>query len=253
MSWFSRKPKNTITVEFIENGAAKPFAVSDMSLDQLPDSFESETTFEIKDEQWIVVQAAPNNKEEFSKTGKLNIVLDKIEMVDPRELLFSLPTINDQIAETEQVSIDNLFTIHEDDWRQAEFISKKYHSEIKKELESVIEINEKHRVGNGFDKIHIRQLITQPLDDKNINLEELKGLLNIARNSNGFGLAKIGKVKNSFAFQSSDGATFYGQTKNGLISVLCVHNGEDSVQTIKHIAEKYDIVFVDWCKAETTE
>lgn len=240
-------------VEFIENGTEKPFAVSDVPLEQLPDTFELETDFEIEQQHWKVVQANPQNKEEFSKTGKLRIVLDKIQMIDPRELLFSLPTINDEIPATENVSIDNLFTIHEDDWRQSEFISKKYNSEIKQELSAIVEIYEKHRAGIGFDKIHIRKSIISPLIDKNIKIDEFNRKLNITKRSDGVGLRGGGKVKNSFAFQIAEGTTFYGQTENGLITVLCVRSDENSVQLIKQIAEHYEIVFVDWCRAEAIE
>lgn len=252
MSWF-RKQKNTVTVEFIENGTENPFARSEVPIEQLPDTFELETDFEIREEQWKVVRAIPQNKEDFSKTGKLRIIVDKIQMIDPRELLFSLPTINDEVSETENVSIDNLFVIHEDDWRQWEFISKKHNLEIRQELAAIVEIYEKHRVGMGFDKIHIRRSLLNPLIDKNIRIEEFNQKLNITKESDGFGLAGKGKVKNSFAFQIAEGPIFYGQTENGLITVLCVQSDENSIQLIKQIAERYGIVFVDWCKAEVIE
>lgn len=252
MSWF-RGSKNAVTVEFIENETTTPFAVSEVPIEQLPETFELETDLEIKEQQWRVVQATPQNKEEFSKTGMLRVVLDKVQMIDPRELLFSLPTISDEISETENISIENLFTIHEDDWRQWEFISKKYNSELKQELDSVIEIYENHRAGIGFDKVHIRELIKKPLIDKSIRIEEFSQTLNITKKSDGFGLADRGKVKDSFAFQIAEGMTFYGQTANNLITVLCVQNNENSIQTIEQIAKRYEIVFVDWCKAEVTE
>lgn len=252
MSWF-KKSKNTVTVEFIENGTTTPFAVSEVPIEQLPDTFELETDLEMKDQHWRVIQATPQNKEEFSKTEKLRIILDKVQMIDPQELLFSLPTINDEISETENVSTENLFTIHEDDWRQWEFISKKYILELKQELEAVIEIYENHKVGIGFDKVHIRELIKQPLIDKSIKIEEFGQTLNITKKSDGFGFAGSGKVKDSFAFQIAEGMTFYGQTNNDLITVLCVQNNNNSIQIIEQIARKYEIVFVDWCKAEVTE
>jgi hypothetical protein len=252
MSWF-RKSKNTVTVEFIANGTEIPFAISEVPIEQLPDTFELETDLEIEEQHWKVIQAAPQNKEEFSKTGKLRIILDKIQMMDPREILFSLPTINDEIAETENDSIDNLFVIHEDDWRQQEFVSPKYNAEIRQELSAIAEIYEKHRIGIGFDKIHIRSSIASPLIDKNISIEEFNQRLNITERFDGCGLAGGGKVKNSFAFQIADGTAFYGQTENGLITVLCAQLDENFIQSIKNVAEHYKIVFVDWCRAEVIE
>lgn len=252
MSWF-KKTKNIVTVEFIENGSENPFAISEVPIDQLPDTFELETDLEIRGEHWKVVQAFPQNKEDFGKTGKLRIILDRIQMIDPRELLFSLPTVNAEMPETENVSIGNLFVIHEDDWRQDEFVSKKYNLEIKQELKAIIEIYEKHKVGVGFKEIHIRKLINQPLVDKNIEIKEFSQLLNITRRSNGFGLAGGGKVINGFAFQTASGTTFYGQTNNELITVLCVQSNENSIREIEQIAQKYELVFINWCNAEVIE
>lgn len=249
MSWF-RKSKNTVTVEFIENGTSNPFAVSEVPIEHLPDTFELETNLEIGQQQWSVAQAIPNKKEEFVKTGKLKVFLNRVQTIDPKEILFSLPTINDSIFETEVTKGENLFSIHEDDWRQMEFISKKYNSEINMEANAIVEIYENHKVGIGFDKVHIRQFIEQPLYDENINLESFIQNFNVIKKYDGFGIEN-NKATNSFAFRIIEDVIFYGQTdNNSQIIYLCVKGNENLEQTVENILTKYDIVFVDWCRVK---
>jgi hypothetical protein len=249
MSWF-RKSKKTVSVEFIENGTNNPFAVSEVPIEQLPDTFELETNLEIGQQLWSVAQAIPNKKEEFSGTGKLKVFLNKIETIDPKELLFSLPTINDSLFETEPATSENLFSVREDDWRQMEFISKKYESEIAKEIKSVVEIYENHKVGIGFDEVHIRKLIEQPLYDENINISVFVQDFILVKKYDGFGVEKH-QAKHSFAFQIAEEVIFYGQANNdGRIIFLCCEGNKNLEQTVEKIIKKYDVVFVDWCGAK---
>jgi hypothetical protein len=249
MSWLG-KSKNTVTVEFIVNGTSNPFAISEVPIEQLPDTFELETNLEIGQQQWSVTQAVPNKKEEFTKTGKLKVFLNKVQTIDPKELLFSLPTINDSIFEIETTTSGSLFSIHEDDWRQMEFISKKYDLEVAQEMKSVVEIYEQHKIGIGFDQVHIRKIIEQPLHDEKINFEVFIQNFNVIKKYDGFGIGN-NKAKDSFAFQIEEGTILYGQAPNsGGISFLCVAANENSKQSIEEIAEKYNLIFVDWCRAE---
>ena len=57
----------------------------------------------------------------------------------------------------------NVLELHEDDWRQVEFVSIVLRDDIEADLASVREIYEQHRKGPGFDQIHVRKRITQPL------------------------------------------------------------------------------------------
>lgn len=252
MAWFGKK-KDTIRVEFIENGNEKPFAVSDVPIEQLPDSFELETTFDIGEDQWSVVQAIPDNKDDFVKTGKLKVFLHKIEFINPQNILFSLPTLNDSLFGSEAVdSTENLLLMHEDDWRQIEFISPRYEAEIAGEINSITGIYQNHRQEAGFDKIHLRNLIEQPLSDKKISVRDLAENFSSVKKYDGFGISETkSKAKNSFAFRVENEIDFYGQmTQDGEILFLCVSGNNDSPDLMKKISEKYDVIFVDWCRAE---
>ena len=85
MAWFCRK----VTVEFIDEADGAVFASSIMPVDDLPDSFEIDTTLHLGESDWSVVRAEPLTKKDFSKTGKLRIRLRKIETMDPNAIGFS--------------------------------------------------------------------------------------------------------------------------------------------------------------------
>ena len=252
MGWFS-KQKNTITVEFIESGNEIPFAVSDVPIDQLPDSFEIETKLDIGEQQWMVAQAIPTNKTEFVKSGKVQVFLNKIEMINPKNLLFSLPTINDSLFQSENVnSTENIFQIHEDDWRQVEFISTNHQSKITDELNSIKEIYRNHKKGDGFDKVHIRNLIEQPLISENIKLQELIENFRIAKKFDGFGLLNTkSRARNGFAFQTDSENIFFGQvSEDEKVLFLCLANNEVSTETLRKLIDIHNVVFVDWCQVD---
>lgn len=141
------KKHNTIDVTFIESASQEAFAKSKIPVEQLPDSFEIDTTLDIGDQKWSVDKTEPLTKEEFVKTGTLKVYLTKIQTIDPNELLYSLPTINNGIAQVSKLTKadNNLFIVHEDDWRQIEFVSIRYDAEIANELKAIYEIHKNHR------------------------------------------------------------------------------------------------------------
>jgi len=97
MLWFGKK-HDKIRVEFVESGKDKPFAVSMVPIGQLPDTFEVATTLDVADRKWSVVEAIPKLRNDFERSGKLRVVLAPVHMVNPKDILFSLPTLNDRMC-----------------------------------------------------------------------------------------------------------------------------------------------------------
>ena len=118
--------KKKIRVEFFRSGETKPFVVSDMPVDQLPDTFAVDTTLHINDEDWRVLAAQPVDKAAFRKTGKLQLTLTNAAPIarDAESILFSIATLSDDFPSLVPVaSMEDVAVFHEDDWRQVEFIS----------------------------------------------------------------------------------------------------------------------------------
>jgi hypothetical protein len=103
MAWFSRK----VTVEFIDEADGAVFASSIMPVDDLPDSFEIDTTLHLGESDWSVVRAEPLTKKEFSKTGKLRIRLRKIETMDPNAIGFSQLDITERFDDDQTLGMDD--------------------------------------------------------------------------------------------------------------------------------------------------
>jgi hypothetical protein len=116
----------TVAVVFVDELTGKQIASSDMQLDQLPDTFALDTTLDMAGAPYVVVRAEPTTKAEFSKTKRLSIGLRRLESLDPKKILFSLPTISGSaLPKTVAIAARNdIVTIHEDDWRQCEFVSR---------------------------------------------------------------------------------------------------------------------------------
>jgi hypothetical protein len=53
-------------------------ATIDLSIANLPETFELETTLHLGDNEWTVVSAEPRTKREFASSGKLILRLRKI-------------------------------------------------------------------------------------------------------------------------------------------------------------------------------
>lgn len=90
--------------------------------------------------------------------------------MDPNEILFTTPTLNDAIPATEQgstVPADSI-QLHEDDWRQFELVPRKLKTDVDAELADINAIWENHSVplgesGTAFREVHVRKRIPKAL------------------------------------------------------------------------------------------
>lgn len=247
------KKQSAVTVEFVQAGHKEPFGVSKIPIAQLPESFEAGGALDIADKKWSVVEAAPKNKAEFEKSGRLRIVLAPVEVVNPKDILFSLPTINDRMFPMRKVaSLEGVLVIHEDDWRQVEFISEKWASEVEKELQSIRSIHETKRKGMGFTSLHVRKLIERPIDEDALPYERLKKQFAIAKEFAGFGGQAGGQMaiaENGFAFETTEGHRFFGilnQKRN--VVFLCMAGGDGFDEECNALMKSFKLLGVDWCK-----
>jgi len=88
--------------------------------------------------------------------------------VNPQEVLFSLPTLNDALPGLSNLMADkNTVMMHEDHWRQFEFVEERFKTVIDDELTAIAAIWRNQSVSFGsstaFRSIHIRKLISRPI------------------------------------------------------------------------------------------
>lgn len=250
------KDKSVIEVKFYEGKNKTPFAVSNVPVEQLPDTFEIDTTMHLSGEDWKVLGAEPTEKTKFRRSGKLHLYLVKSEItqVDPNELLYSLPTINNDLAGVENAqSLENIAVLREDDWRQFEFVDRRYESTINEEFVHIKNIYEHHREGVGFKQLHLREKIVAPLENNSLTLDVLGEFFEITKKYKCVAFSNAAAtIIGGFAMQTGSGWVLWGQANEvGKILVLNISQTSESniagiSDSIDVFTEKHGLYLIDW-------
>lgn len=245
----------TIRVEFVNAQDNQVFATADVPVSQLPQSFEQATTMHLGSDDWQVVKAEPLTAAEFQKTGKLRLTLSKVESVNPKDILYSLPTICDEIPATFPGSVakEPVFRIHEDEWQQVEFVSTKYTDHIRTQLEAIAGIYQNHRVGAGFNHIHVRQPVSPPVAS-NPALRQIRAYFPAdARQYQSVSYPDSKEmIPDSFAWEV---APFIVYGHGDGVDTLALHYIKnpatitpDTVERLYHLMGDHDLMLVDWVR-----
>lgn len=252
------KDYKVIDVTFYEGKSGKPFAQSNVPVEQLPDTFEIDTTMHLGKDDWRVVGAEPPQKTQFKQSGKLSLFLSKVEItnIDPKELLYSLPTISNDIAGVENAkSLENVVILREDDWRQFEFVGREYESSIESEFKSISDIYKNHHVGMGFKELHVRKIIPAPLIKDHLTLEIIKSSFTIEKIYSGVAFNNAAAtIVGGFALHTKSGWLLWGQIDNSdAILVLNISQTKESSisiisKEIDSFTEKHNLYLVDWLR-----
>jgi hypothetical protein len=244
---------NKIKVQFIDNSTGQILGVSEMQADQLPETFSAPTTMHIQDSEWSVEKATPESSVDFIKSKQLVLKLRKIEKINLQDILYTLPTISNEIPQTVDNSKYNDFkvSIHEDDWRQKEFLKPSSFPLVDIEVSKIKDIltNESKQVNNsftGFKNCHARSTIGAP--DLSIDFEELKNLLNVSK----VGGLKVNNeyVQDSFSLQTEH-TTFYGTVANDKITQFCISDWSANTHSeILKVVNQFDLIFIHWYRCD---
>ncbi|AUH42103.1 hypothetical protein [Streptomyces sp. CMB-StM0423] len=250
----------SVRVVFVDAGTEEEFARTELAPGQLPDSFEHETRLDLGGEPWAVVRAEPPTAAQFRRSGSLVLTLRRIQSMDPQEMAYSLPTVFDPLPATEEsTGPGEHLVIHEDDWRQAEMVSRRLAGQVEAEMRAIHEVLQQHArvIGEGaspvrvFDRIHLRRTPTAPLSTE-VSLRRLSELLP----AGGRPYAGVrfrddpGRVVGSFAL-ASDPLTVYGQAQGDLVTTLCLVPSPDaaaeSAAGLEQAMREFDLLLADWC------
>ncbi len=250
-----------IQVTFIDTATGKPFATVALPADHLPQSFEAETTFHLGDEEWSVAQADPMTAAEFIQTGQLTVTLAKISRVNPQDILYSLPTICDAIpaiAEGSTKLRKRVFELHEDDWRQREFISVDHRDAIEAEFASIERIFREESIDTGsflaFRTLHVRSLIQAPINTHISLAQFAAGLPTESEAYEGIAYEReAGVIDGGFAWQVGP-HTLYGQQQEGFVTALGLRINtraatisQDFITFLANLMAAHRLYLVDWC------
>jgi hypothetical protein len=253
-----------IHVEFFDHATGEVFTQTDLPVERLPESFEADTTMHLGEQDWNAIEARPVTAAAFRRTGKLMLILRKanpVTMVDPSTILFSLPTITNDalppIAAGSSKLDRDVIEIHEDDWRQIEWVSASFSDAAASDLDAIRLIYEHHRAEYGFRQLHLRRAIPVPLEDRQLRLEDLRAALGPhARWLVGFAYRGVaGIIESSFAVRLISSIEMYGVAPEGLVQALCFANTATNnaprpdVENLARLAATHDLILADWCAA----
>jgi hypothetical protein len=264
---FKKREPKTIHVQLVDVAGVVKFAPIMFPVERLPASFEADTTMHRPEGDWQVIEARPVSAEEFKQTGKLTLLVQKlgeITNVPLGDVLFSLPTISNDlpaIAEGSSKLGKNVLELHEDDWRQVEWVSASLMEPIEKELAAIRNIYEHERVDVGFRKVHVRDQIPQPLLDATLNLHELASA--VGKNAtmlDGVSYAGVaGLVENAFALRLISSIEIYGLVRDSRLHVAGFQNTrvnnvpDEDVRHLDEFAVRHQLLLVDWRRVQIIE
>ncbi len=251
--------EQNVEVVFINVETGERIAGGNIPTSQLPDTFAKNTVMHIGEQPWQVVKAEPVTAEEFTQSGKLTLTCAKIEYVSDKGVLYSLPTINEDTPETGELAPEqNVFTLHEDDWRQIEFISDSHMETINNELRAIMAVYQHHQEEAGFSQLHIRKAIQHPLNTT-FNLNKVKQYLPAdAKDAAAVVFAQDeNRINDVFALNISP-LVIYGQVaKSGNINALCMQFIDNPSNTLPYVIDglvsfmkDHNLVFVDWVRLQ---
>lgn len=184
----------------------------------------------------------------FGRTKKIEQETEKVEMMNPNEIWFTTPTISNEFPQTipltQQTELD--IHIHEDDYRQNEFLNLSSLPLVEQEINAIKDVWENHSKKSDdytlFKNCHVRNKIGSP--NLKIDFSELKTILK----SNSFGQVIInGEVLvNGFAVKTLN-TTYFGTLNNDIVSELCIAEwNENTTKEILEINKVYNLIFVNW-------
>lgn len=246
--------KDKIRVTFIDLGTGQEMETVDLRPDQLPESFEAETTMHIGSGDWIVKEADPMHASVFRKSGRLTLKMRKVEKININDINYILPTISEELpgrVEHPPFS-DFVLTFHEDDWRQRECLLHEALPRIDAEFKNIREVWTLHRRDKEnsnfpmFGKCYARNIIGEP--NLRIPFDALKNLLGVTQTGSLQFERYPGYVENAFVLQN-DAMTCYGIVENGMVTQLGIHEMDEehgSELLLQRLLKTYGLVYVVW-------
>jgi hypothetical protein len=254
-----------IHVTLVDAETGNAFGEMYSPIGKMPKVFEpGKTTLNLQGALWVVVKAEPSTADEYIRTGKVAVTIEKVQRLPARNILYTLPTICDNIPRVQSMSQEhkdalpvvampadltmlgpgsirpkaaypegNIYRIHEDYWRGIEFISLGHQKDIEAEMDEIRLIYRDHRNNSkgiiGFTKIHLRKRIHEPIVQP-FRFDDLLSIMPTETHKYiGIGYGGTGSMESEGLIESGFAfqmgpAAMYGVHNNGLVKVLCLHN-----------------------------
>ena len=177
-------------------------------------------------------------------------------ILDPKALLFSLPTISNDfpaMVEGRPDPTQDAISITEDDWRQVEFIENAALPEIEREMREIEAFKKENRVGLGWENVYVRKQRPDGLYPSRLSLSLVDSVPHGPIQKFLIGSPDHeSPVKGGFAIRLGPSLIMYGRESSGILINLGLSrlpNDEHAALEghLLAICKKFDLVIVDWC------
>jgi len=169
-------------------------------------------------------------------------------MINPNDIWFTTPTISNEFPQIVPLKKQTEFDIqiHEDDYRQNEFLNLSALPIVEQEIIAIKDVWENHSKKSDdytlFKTCHVRNKIGSP--NLIINFSELKTILK--SNSVGQVIINEDALINGFAIKTQN-TTYFGTLNNDFVTELCIAEwNENTTNEILEINKAYNLIFVNW-------
>jgi hypothetical protein len=243
-----------IEVTFIDDSNGRSIGVTHIPANNLPESFERDTTINLSGVDWQVNNARPKTRAQYTKSKSLILWIDRIELMNPQNILYSLPSICDVVPGVNNKSLSGTeLTIAEDDWRQFELISHKLADKVDTEIAKIQLIHETASVDVGWREMYVRTKPAIPIVN-NIALTHLASILKVSTKSTGITYHGCqSPISDGYSFQLNDDFSIYGVAPSSKVQVIAI--GQDfnvspnaeSIDRLQQLARKFNLDLVHWC------
>ena len=147
-----------------------------------------------------------------------------------------------------------MLVLHEDDWRQCEFVAVDQSQDIATELSGIRRIHAQDAAAVGWSNVHVRERIIRPLPvgatwssvaDRLGPCERIGGVA--------FGQA-ANSVANAVGARLPEDVVVWGVEEGGELCVLCVENldgaSASTIAALKRIADGLSLALIHWCRCQ---
>ncbi len=244
-----------IEVTFIDDTTDRSLGVTQIPANNLPDSFEKDTTINLSGADWHVLNARPKTRAQYTKSQQLILWISQIESVNPHDLLYSLPSICAKIPEVNDRSLlGNELVLAEDDWRQFELVSHQLADKVDKEIAKIQHVCDNATAGFGWSAMHLRKKPEIPIAS-NIALPHLASLLKVFAKPAGITYdGSLSPIINGYGLTLNDDFSVYGLAAKDRIQVIAIGQNanippnQQSIDLLQQLARKFNLDLVHWCR-----
>lgn len=181
----------------------------------------------------------------------------KLQNVDPKKILFSTPTLSDDIAPLVPVHgkpSDTDLVLHEDEWSQIEFLAGNQLGEAQRLLKEFKAFELENRMPQGWQNVYIRKVRRAPVLPSDQPVQQIEKILGGKAGPAPILFASStvgGRVESGFSLPLGGNVTLYGQLVGHDVEVLGAYldqNADDTKLTAAFMKLHADsgVVLVDW-------